>query len=152
MIPGIHKNQTAATLIDTVSNLEGTALMCAEEEISQQLSTLILTKAERYLADRLLKQFKDAVNEHRVKALLDLSVEDQRKLQELKELLKERKERCQEMKNQLETYRKLLGGSSLDFEKAMFYRELIETEKGALEKMQALVEEIEEKIYDIESA
>lgn len=140
------------SLIETASGLEVAALISAREEIAQQLGTLSLTKAEKYLADRLFKQFKDRVDEQRVKALLDLSVEDQRKLQDLKELLKERKERRQEIKNQLETYRKLLGGSSLDFEKAMFYRELIETEKGALEKMQALVEELEEKIDDIESA
>lgn len=139
-------------LIKQASEWDIATLIRSREELLQELNSLTLTKAERYLADRLFKQFKDVVDEHRVKALLDLSVEDQKKLQELKELLKERKKRRQEMKQQLETYRKLLGGSSLDFEKALLYQELIETEKGALDKVQASIDELEEKIDDIESA
>jgi hypothetical protein len=83
--------------------------------------------------------------------LLSLSEDDLKALDALKEVLDERKARRQEIKNQLEQYRKLLGGSGFDFEKAMMYREMIEAEKATLEKINASIDEIEEKIDRIES-
>lgn len=79
-----------------------------------------------------------------------LSDDDLKALDQLKEVLDERKQRRVEVKNQLEQYRKMLGGSGFDFEKAMLYREMIEDEKATLDKMNALIDEIEEKIEQIE--
>ena len=58
--------------------------------------------------------------------------------------------RRQEIKNQLEIFRKTLGGSNLDFEKAMAIHEQIDFEKERLEKANASVLEVEQKISEIE--
>lgn len=64
--------------------------------------------------------------------------------------MQQRKERRQEIKQQLEIYRKALGGSNLDFEKAMHYQELVQQEKERLDKANAAIEEIEQKIAELE--
>ena len=43
-----------------------------------------------------------------------------------------------------------MGGSNLDFEKAMTVREQIDLEKERLEKANAGIQEIEQKIAEIE--
>jgi SHS2 domain-containing protein len=102
------------------------------------------------LQERLFKQLKDKILEAKGRSLLSLSDDEQSQYSELKQLLEEKKERRLEMKNQMESYRKALGGSSLDFEKAMTYRELMEAEKESLEHINTIIEEIEQKITQIE--
>lgn len=79
-----------------------------------------------------------------------LSDDDLKALSQLKVVYEERKQRRQEIKTQLEHYRKLLGGSGFDFEKAMLYREMIEAERATLDKINASIHEIEEKIEQID--
>ncbi len=150
-----------------VSKLQ--ALRQALEEIiakSQELDVEVLTerrqehwdsftamqtsKSERLLVERLFKQLKDCIHEKKSKGLLSLSDADHQQLEQLQKLLEESKERRLELKVQLETYRKALGGSGFDFEKAMMYRECIETEKESLEKMNRAIDDLEEKIAQIE--
>ncbi|MEN9343831.1 MAG: hypothetical protein RLZZ453_618 [Chlamydiota bacterium] len=66
--------------------------------------------------------------------------------EQLEMILIQHEARRQEIKKQIEGYRKILGGSNLDFEKAMLYREMIEKEKNGLEKLEEEIEAIEEKI------
>ncbi len=121
-----------------------------KEALQKRFEELSLAKAERQVVDRQFKQLKDLLHEKKTKALLMLSDENLKAVFELRVVLEERKARRQEIKNQLESYRKLLGGSSLDFEKAISYREIIEAEKASLGKMQASIQEIEERIEEIE--
>jgi hypothetical protein len=137
-------------LLSQVSEYDADALASKQAELLAQFEGLSIAKAERQIIDRLFKQLKDAVNERHEKALLMLSDDDLKALEQLKEVLEERKSRRQEIKNQLENYRKLLGGSGFDFEKAMMYREQIESEKATLEKINSSIDEIEEKIAEIE--
>lgn len=139
-----------AALLSQASNIELEILAAKREEILKQFEEILLAKAEKQIVDRLFKQLKDAIDEKKEKALLMLSDDDLKALDQLKEVLDERKQRRVEVKNQLEQYRKMLGGSGFDFEKAMLYREMIEDEKATLEKMNALIFEIEEKIEQIE--
>lgn len=120
------------------------------EQMLKEYEQMRVNKVEKQTVDRLFKQLKDAIAEKREKALLSLSEDDLKSLEQLKFLLKERMERRSEIKTQLEQYRKALGGSGFDFEKAMHYRELIESEKSSLEKIEAAIEELECKIEDIE--
>ena len=83
------------------------------------------------------------------RSLLSLSHGEQEQYAGLKQVLKEKQERRQEMKVQLEVYRKALGGSNFDFEKAMACRELMEVEKEGLEKINADIKEIEAKIKEL---
>ena len=79
-----------------------------------------------------------------------MSDDEKKTLENLKTVLKQKKDRRQEIKQQLESYRKSLGGSGLDFEKAMQIQELVEQEKERLEKANAGIQEIEQKIAELE--
>ena len=126
-------------------------LISKRDDLHRQFEEIAIAKAEKQIVDRLFKQLKDIVDDKKEKTLLMLSEDDQKALEQLKAVLEERKHRRQEIKNQLENYRKQLGGSGFDFEKAMMYREMIETEKATLEKINSSIEEIEEKIAEIGS-
>ncbi len=138
------------TLLAQQESIELETLGQRRDHVLQQFEEITLAKAEKQIVDRLFKQLKDAIDEKKEKALLMLSEDDLKALDQLKEVLEERKARRQEIKNQLESYRKLLGGSGFDFEKAMMYREMIEAEKATLEKVNASIDDIEEKIDQIE--
>lgn len=125
-------------------------LVQRKEQLLKVYAELSISKAEKMVMDRLFKQLKDVIDEKKSKSLLSLSDSDKAKLDELLALLEERKVRRQEIKSQIEAYRKVLGGSGFDFEKAMMYRELIEDEKLSLEKINQAIEEIEEKVAEIE--
>lgn len=144
------KDALSALLADADS-IDAEAIAAKRDAIQAEFEEISLAKAERQIVDRLFKQLKDLIDEKKQRALLSLSEDDLKALDALKEVLDERKARRQEIKNQLEQYRKLLGGSGFDFEKAMMYREMIEAEKATLEKINASIDEIEEKIDRIES-
>ena len=72
------------------------------------------------------------------------------KLQQLKDLLKDKKEQRQEIKNQIEVYRKAKGSSGLDFEQAMSYNSQMAQEKERLDKINSSIREIEEMIHEVE--
>ena len=98
----------------------------------------------------MLKQLRDLALDKKDKAAMQLSADDLQSLEHLRTILDERKERRQEIKTLLESYRKALGGSGFDFEKAMMYRELIDAEKVRLDNANASIQEIEEKISELE--
>ncbi len=139
-----------ASLSQHIDQHEIDHLNARREELSKEFENLGLNKVEKQIIDRSFKQLKDAIAEKREKAIMALSEDDLKSLEQLKLLLKERMDRRTEIKTQLEQYRKALGGSGFDFEKAMMYRELIESEKSSLEKIDAAIEELELKIEDIE--
>lgn len=120
------------------------------EALLKEFESIQLSKAEKQIVDRQFKQLKDLISERKERVLMALSEDDLKSLELLEAMLDERKERRLEIKNQLESYRKALGGSGFDFEKAMMYRELIDAEKASLDKVNASIDEIEEKISDIE--
>ncbi len=125
----------------------------AEERhlLMAQVQEASLTKSEKQELERLLKPLRDILVERKEKALLSLSEDDRQALQQLKQILAQRKERRQEIKNQLEILRKAAGSSSLDFEKAMSYTAQINEEKERLEKVDQGIREIEDKIADLQS-
>lgn len=120
------------------------------DALLKEFEAIQLSKAEKQIVDRQFKQLKDLISERKERVLMALSEDDLKSLDLLKSMLGERKERRTEIKNQLESYRKALGGSGFDFEKAMMYRELIEAEKASLDKINSSIDEIEEKISEIE--
>jgi hypothetical protein len=129
--------------------LELEALATVYAEILTELEQLEISKMEKQQIERTLRPLKDLIADKKEHSLLNLSEDDKKTLENLRVVLQQKKQRRQEIKDQLETYRKALGGSSLDFEKAMHYRELVEQEKERLEKANAGIEEIEKKIADL---
>lgn len=147
----IHDFRSALEdLLHTADSKNLEEILDKKEQLSKESSELALSKADKMLTDRLFKQLKDVIDEKKSQSLLSLSESDKEKLDELIVLLEERKQRRIEIKEQIEAYRKVLGGSGFDFEKAMMYRELIEAEKASLEKINQAIEEIEEKVAEIE--
>ncbi len=110
-----------------------------------------ITRSERTDLERLLKPVRDLLADKKAKALMNLPVADQHALQELKDILKEHLALRAEIKAQLEQYRKALGGSGLDFEQAMQFNEQQRLERERLEKAEHSIQEIQEKIADLEA-
>jgi hypothetical protein len=119
------------------------------EEVRKALLSLSITKAERQHLERSLKVIRDQIAERQSQAVLSLSADDQAALEDLQAILVQRTERRKEIKSQIEDYRKTIGGSGLDFEKAMRYGELMEAEKQALAKIDESIAEIKKKMHDL---
>lgn len=142
------KDRVALLLKDTESDAD--ELQKSIEAIRGEVEALSLSKFEQLQFDKLAKPLKDLIAERKESALLNLSADDLQVLEQLREVLKQRKQRRQEIREQLEAYRKALSGSGLDFEKAMNYREQMDQEKERLEKANASILEVEQKISEIE--
>lgn len=130
--------------------MELDALVSVFDEIQTQIAELDISKMEKQQIERTLRPLKDLITDKKEHSLLNLSEDDKKALENLRAVLQQRKQRRQEIKEQLETYRKALGGSSLDFEKAMQYQELVEQEKERLDKANASILEVEQKINELE--
>jgi hypothetical protein len=143
------KNQLQA-LLQEGDQIEIAALIERRDQLMNEFERLSLKKAEKQVIERLFKQVKDCLNEKKEKAVMALSADDLEALEQLKAALQERKQQRQEIRELLENYRKALGGSGLDFEKAMAYGESVEIEKERLERANAAIQEIEEKISDLQ--
>ena len=132
---------------------EGYAELTHElEEVRKALQSLSITKAERQHLERSLKVIRDQIAERQSQAVLLLSADDRAALDDLEAILEQQSERRKEIKSQIEEYRKIMGGSGLDFEKAMRYGELMETEKQTLAKIDESIAEIKKKIQDLKKS
>ena len=138
------------SVLEEADTLSAEVLLEKKQYLEECYKNLSIMKTEKALLDRSLKQIKDRVLEAKGRRLLSLSDDEQEQYEGLKAVLQEKRERRQEMKAQMEVYRKALGGSSFDFEKAMACQELLEMEKQSLQKNERDIEEIEEKIADLE--
>lgn len=152
-----QKKEQFQALKEQVENLlkqhetyEADALIAERDALLTQIQESPLMKMEKQELERMLKPLRDAITEKKEKDMLKLSDDDRQALQQLKEVLNQRKERRQEIKNQLELLRKGAGSSSLDFEKAMTFTAQINDEKERLEKANQGILEIERKIADLQ--
>ncbi len=127
-------------------------LMAEREALTDKINAAPISKMEKQELERLLKPLRDSIAEKREKAVLDLSEDDRQKLNQLQTLLKEKKERRQEIKNQLKTHQKSSKGSSgLDFNQAMTINMQIADEEEHLEKINESIAEFEQMIKSIEN-
>ena len=136
---------------DQVSEKTIEELLSLKDELTKQLGILSATHAEKELLEHSLKEFRDRIIEKKEKAIASLSAEEQNSLQHLKQMLEEWKVQKQEIRLQIETYRKALAGSGFDFDKAMRYRTLMDEERIRLDKVNHAIEDIEAKIEELES-
>ena len=140
--------QKATALLQDEENVDENQMASLLDEIEKSIGQLELTKAESLILKRLIKPIKDMLEQKREKSLIS----DEKKVDfvELKSILEKRKQRRVEIKQQLEKYRKALGGSGFDFEKAMMYREMIDVEKQRLDQANESIIEIEDKIAKLQ--
>ncbi len=139
-----------ADLTKNGSSLGADALVASFSDVKQKLEKLEISKLERQQIERSLRPLKDLVADCKENSLLHLTDDQRQNLENLRTVLSQKKQRRQEIKDQIESYRKALGSSGLDFEKAMLYREQADQEKDLLEKANASIEEVERKIAEIE--
>ena len=140
-----------ASLQRTGTELDLEGLTARFDDLRQRLETLEISKIEKQQLERQFRPIKNILAEKKEESLLCLSEDDRKTLENLRLILQQKKERRQEIKETIDVYRKTLGGSNLDFEKAMLLREQIDQEKEQLEKMNAGIAEIEGKIAELES-
>jgi hypothetical protein len=136
-------------LLQNHESQEVEQLVNDRDALLQQIHDSSLTKNEKQELERLLKPLRDIITEKKEREMMALSEDDRQALQQLQNILKQRKERRQEIKNQLEVLRKTAGSSSLDFEKAMSIKTQINEEKERLEKANQAILEIERKIVEV---
>lgn len=140
--------ENARHLIDKNESLTPDQLIGERDALMEKIQLANLSKSEKLEIERMLKPLRDIIADKKEQALLDLSEDDRQAFQQLKAILQQRKERRQEIKDQLEQLRKAAGSSSLDFEKAMNYNTQINEEKERLERANQAIEEIERKIKE----
>jgi hypothetical protein len=143
--------EQAEQLIQEQENQDVDQLIVNRDVLLAQIYESALSKNEKQELERILKPLRDIITEKKEKALLDLSEDDRQALQQMQTILQQRKERRQEIKNQLEVLRKAAGSSSLDFEKAMSYTNQINEEKERLEKANQAIQEIEHKMRELQA-
>lgn len=119
------------------------------ELFKDKVEKLSLKKLDQHTIQSLLLSIKDKVLESAVKECISTNIETVKK-EEIESLYNDLKTRKQQVKQQLETYRKTLGSSNIDIEQCMIYQELYDSEKNALEKISDQIDEIEGKLYDLE--
>ncbi len=126
-----------------------TELSEQSKSFTAEMRNLHLTKAEKQPLEKQLKLLKELINDKKDQALLSLSSAELESLSHLKGALENSEARRKEIKDQLEVLRQMASGSDLDFEKAISYREQIEKEKERLQKVNSVINEIEEKMFKL---
>lgn len=153
-----HKRELFQTLKEQAQKLiachdskDGKALMNERDALQQLIDDSSLSKMEKTELERLLKPLRDIIAEKNENDLMALSDDDRQSLQQMQSILKQRKARRQEIKNQLEVLRKAAGSSGLDFEFAMTCNAQIQEEKERMEKANQAIEETEDKIRELQA-
>lgn len=137
-------------LLQAAPGYDMSQLVSERDNMLEKILNAPLQKVEKQELERQLKSLRDLITEKKEQALLTLSADDRQSLQQLKELLQQRKERRQGIKEQLEVLRKASGNSGLDFEKAMEYNSQLNDEKERLEKLNQSIKEVERSISELE--
>lgn len=144
--------QECTNLLATTDELSSEDLSAKKEALQDKISGSAITKLEKQELERHLKPLRDIIAEKKEKSLLALTDDDRQKLESLKILLKDKKARRQEIKEQMEVYRrKVKGGSGLDIEQAITLNEQLEEERARLEKISQGIGEIEDLIEEVEN-
>jgi hypothetical protein len=126
------------------------------EEIQESESRLIerLKLLPRRIAERQsilisLSKLNEIKTDKRQASAIKSCSSDADRLIKLKEVYAERKRRHGEIKAKIDGYRKELGLSGLNFDKAFTLRQMLEDQKQDLEKSKQAIDEIEMKIREL---
>jgi len=143
------RKQIEAMLIGA-SNQDVESLTTQRDEIVETLTQLAINKAERIEIDRQLKLLRDIISEKKESSLLSLSDDDRQSLQNLKQVLGQRRERARAIKEQIETLRRSNSSSGRNFSQAIDFSSQMAEEKERLDKINLSIKEIEDKIKELQ--
>ncbi len=139
-------------LREAIDSLDIATLRQNWEDARAELGTLKANKAEKQPLETEMKMVRDLIADKEKQAVLSLSGEDLKTLESLEEILSQRKTRRTEIKTQVEDLRRIVGGSGLDFEKAMTLSGQLAEERERLENVDEGISEIEQKIRNLKNA
>lgn len=137
-------------LINRAADLSLEQFSTESEKIIREVVEAKLNRTLKQQIERFERQIRDIIEEKKDQQLLQLSDDEREAINQLKEILKERKSRRQEIKAKINDWRKASGGSGLDFTQAMRFNELIEGEKERLEKIESGIYDIEKEIVRLQ--
>ena len=140
----------ALGLIAEAPKLGSEAILKERELILEEIQASHLSRHDKLELEKVFKPLKDILTEKNEARLLNLPENDRQALEQLKELLNERKVRRKEMREQVEELRKSAGSSGLDFTKALDISQLHAEEKEKLDKLNEGIRELEDKIRSYE--
>lgn len=118
-----------------------------KKQIEKELDQLSLAKFEKLMLEKQFRTLLHMIEDKKEK--VNLTSNDE--LKNLVEIFEQKKQRRQDIKSHLDSLNKELACSGFDFEKAMLYRDLIDSEKKRLELINTSIDEIEDKIADLQS-
>ncbi|NGX36665.1 MAG: hypothetical protein K1000chlam1_01517, partial [Candidatus Anoxychlamydiales bacterium] len=122
--------------------------LCQEKiQIEKEIEAINLLKFEKLMLEKQLRELNHIIEDKKENVNLNTSDE----LKNMLAIFENKKKRRLNVKSHVDNLNKELSGSGLDFEKAMLYRDLIDSEKQRLEKIDSEISELEEKIADLES-
>lgn len=124
-------------LIENEQGISLEDLESQETKLKGAYEALSLSTGEIHWFERNFADLKSFVLDKKEKVIGEEGLED---------LYEERAAHVEVIKGQVEEYRKEMGGSNLDFEKAMAYRELYDSAKIHLEKEMEALENLEERL------
>ncbi len=143
-------NQKAAQLLQKAETLSSEEVKTEQEAFIEELAASGLNKTERTEIEKGLKPLKDLLKKKKEAALMALPSDERSALTQLNELLEQKRQERNEVKQLLEELRKKAKGSGLDFNRAMELNQTIAEQKELLEELISTIEEIEEKIEGLE--
>lgn len=138
-------------LIQSADSYEADKLVVEKEALLDKIKVSTLKKQEKIDLERGLKGLRDVIAEKKEKALLSLSEDDRQMLQNIKQLLKEKRERREEIKQQIEQLRKSKNNSGFDITQALALDAQLAEERERLEKIKHSIAELEQRVEEIES-
>lgn len=133
--------------IDRAEGLSLDVLVEKWEFFLKQIQGLVREGIEQLFFQNLLAMLKDLVQEK--KLVLWMGEKNADLKPNVEQLLEDRVEERKKVKMSLEAHRRIVGGSSLNLEMAMQYQKLIEDERMRLDSLEMLIEEIEQKLFDL---
>lgn len=136
------KNELIA-LIEKKSDFSLEAFVRSEAKLLKEYDSLTPSLKEKQIFNRHFLDLRGFI--------LDKKEEMANTLSELEAVLEERGDLLVKIKDQIESYRKEMGGSGLDFEKAMTYRELYSRAKIHLDREGKAVDRLEETMIEKKS-
>ena len=130
--------ESLSTLIGKEQELSLDELLVEEKTLAEAYESFDLSLMDQHALERQFSDIRSFV--------LDKKAEKASSREELETLFDERQELLEDVKTQTEIYRKELGGSGLDFEKGMTYRELYDSAKIHLDREVEALKNLEEKL------
>lgn len=144
------KNRILA-LLEEAPHMEVDVIQAQKESLLQEINASSLNRHDKVELEKVFKALKDILTEKNEQRLLNLPENDRQALDQLRELLKERKVRRQELRDYTDELRKNAGASNLDFGRALEASRLLAEEKEKLEKLNASIKDLEAKIAAYEA-